>query len=66
MLAASQYFGYISLAWLGRAFAQLATVALLLSFGLSAYLYATSFVKGRMLAAGGNTGASTEAALLLG
>lgn len=42
-----------------RCLLQLAVATILFSFGLSVYLYATSFAKGALLAEGGNSGAWT-------
>ena len=58
-LALVGYLGFYSdvldLAWLHHNFLQVLTGSVLFSFALSLYLYVTSFSKGKLLAAGGNT-----------
>lgn len=56
MLAAAEYGGLIRLAWIHDNFVPLATSAILVSFLLSVYLYASALAPGRLLAKGGATG----------
>lgn len=49
-------FGPVPMAWVYDHFAELAVTTALLSYALSAYLYASSFKKGALLAEGGNSG----------
>jgi len=49
------YHSLLDLPWVHRNFLQVLTGAVGFSFALSLYLYASSFVKGKLLAAGGNT-----------
>ena len=59
-LAVVAYFGFytqhLNLAWIYTNFVPLLSAAVLFSFALSACLYAASFRRGALLAAGENTG----------
>mmetsp|Transcript_43519 Transcript_43519/g.111278 ORF Transcript_43519/g.111278 Transcript_43519/m.111278 type:complete len:423 (-) Transcript_43519:208-1476(-) len=58
-LAVVGYFGFythdLDLAWMHTHFLPLLSGSVLFSFALSAYLYLTSYLPGKLLAAGGNT-----------
>lgn len=49
------YADVLNLAWIHANYLQLLTGSVLFSFALALYLYLSSFVKGKLLAAGGNT-----------
>lgn len=53
--AVGWYFDILPLSWIYHNFVPLLTAACSMSFGLSVYVYMSSFRQGRLLASGGNT-----------